>query len=104
MKALTRIAGGGSPAASPWGIDRQYAEMVDAYRHAGVTTRMLEADPHLPYQIYARASSVMTPWGATITPPAAPAGSRVIAPDMSMITPAGGGVQCICQPLRRDPA
>lgn len=46
---------------------RQYREMVDAYTHAGVTTHVLEADPALPYQIYARDSSVMTPWGAIIT-------------------------------------
>jgi N-dimethylarginine dimethylaminohydrolase len=46
---------------------RQYREMVDAYRHAGVTTHVLQADPHLPYQLYARDSSVMTPWGAIIT-------------------------------------
>jgi N-dimethylarginine dimethylaminohydrolase len=45
----------------------QYQEMVDAYRQAGVTTHVLEPDPELPYQIYARDSSVMTPWGAVIT-------------------------------------
>ncbi len=30
-------------------------------------------------------------------------GLEVLGPDLSMITPAGGGVHCICQPLRRDP-
>jgi N-dimethylarginine dimethylaminohydrolase len=30
-------------------------------------------------------------------------GLEVLDPDLSMITPAGGGVHCICQPLRRDP-
>lgn len=45
----------------------QYREMLDAYHHAGVTTHILEADAALPYQIYARDSSVMTPWGPIIT-------------------------------------
>ena len=45
---------------------RQYDEMVDAYGQAGVTVHFLEADPKLPYQLFARDSSVMTPWGAVI--------------------------------------
>jgi N,N dimethylarginine dimethylhydrolase, eukaryotic len=35
---------------------KQHAEMVDAYRTAGVDVHMLEADPHLPYQVFARDS------------------------------------------------
>ena len=46
---------------------RQHAEMVDAYRSAGVTVHLLEGDPELPYQVFARDSSVMTPFGAVIT-------------------------------------
>jgi len=46
---------------------KQHAEMVDAYRSAGVDVHMLETDPHLPYQVFARDSSVMTPYGAMIT-------------------------------------
>ena len=45
---------------------RQYNEMLDAYRSAGVAVHFLAADEHLPYQIFARDSSVMTPWGALI--------------------------------------
>ncbi len=45
---------------------RQYEEMVDAFRQAGVKVHVLPADPELPYQIFARDSSVMTPWGAVI--------------------------------------
>src|SRR6202049_3689234 len=45
---------------------RQYDEMVDVYRQAGVKAHFLSADPALPYQIFARDSSVMTPWGAVI--------------------------------------
>ncbi len=46
---------------------RQHAEMVDAYRSAGVKVHFHEADPALPYQVFARDSSVMTPFGAVIT-------------------------------------
>lgn len=49
------------------GARAQYQEMLDAYRQAGVTCHTLEPDPRLPYQLYARDSSVMTPWGAVIT-------------------------------------
>ena len=45
---------------------RQYQEMVDVFRQAGVKVHVLPADPALPYQIFARDSSVMTPWGAVI--------------------------------------
>lgn len=46
---------------------RQHAEMVSAYEAAGVKVHLHESDPHLPYQVYARDSSVMTPFGAIIT-------------------------------------
>jgi N-dimethylarginine dimethylaminohydrolase len=46
---------------------RQHDEMVDAYREAGVEVHYLEPDPALPYQVYARDSSFMTPWGAVVT-------------------------------------
>lgn len=45
---------------------RQYREMLDAYRQAQVLVHILPATPGLPYQIFARDSSVMTPWGAVI--------------------------------------
>jgi len=44
----------------------QYAQMVHAYEQAGVRVHTLPAETGLPYQIYARDSSVMTPWGAII--------------------------------------
>jgi N-dimethylarginine dimethylaminohydrolase len=46
---------------------KQHAEMVDAYRSAGVTLHFHEPDPNLPLQVFARDSSVMTPYGAFIT-------------------------------------
>ncbi len=45
---------------------RQYREMVDALRQAEVNVHYLPAEPELPYQIFARDSSIMTPWGAVI--------------------------------------
>ena len=45
----------------------QYSEMVSAYSSAGVAVHLLESDPELPYQVFARDSSIMTPYGAVIT-------------------------------------
>jgi N-dimethylarginine dimethylaminohydrolase len=44
----------------------QYNEMLDAYTQAGITVHLLPPAADLPYQIFARDSSVMTPWGAII--------------------------------------
>jgi N-dimethylarginine dimethylaminohydrolase len=44
----------------------QYGEMLDAYRQAGVNIHILRPSSELPYQVFARDSSVMTPWGAVI--------------------------------------
>ena len=46
---------------------RQHAEMVSAYDAAGVRCHFLKPDPALPYQVFARDSSVMTPAGGVIT-------------------------------------
>lgn len=46
---------------------KQHREMVQAYEDAGVSVHYLDTDPALPYQVYARDSSVMTPWGAMVT-------------------------------------
>ena len=45
----------------------QHAEMVSAYEAAGVDCHFLDPDPALPYQVFVRDSSVMTPWGAVVT-------------------------------------
>jgi N-dimethylarginine dimethylaminohydrolase len=45
----------------------QHRELVAAYRSAGVEVHFLEPDPALPYQVFARDSSVMTPSGAVVT-------------------------------------
>jgi N-dimethylarginine dimethylaminohydrolase len=44
----------------------QHAEMLAAYQEAGVTVHVLPPAPELPYQIFARDSSIMTPWGAVV--------------------------------------
>jgi N-dimethylarginine dimethylaminohydrolase len=48
---------------------RQHAEMVSVYEEAGVRTHFLEPDPALPYQVFARDSSIGTPSGAIVTQP-----------------------------------
>ena len=45
----------------------QHAELVSAYKHFGVNIHMHVPEPELPMQVYARDSSVMTPYGAIIT-------------------------------------
>jgi hypothetical protein len=45
---------------------RQHREMVDAYEDAGVNCHYLPLDMHNPYQVSARDSSFMTPYGAVI--------------------------------------
>jgi N-dimethylarginine dimethylaminohydrolase len=45
---------------------RQHREMVDAYVDAGVTCHFLPIDEQMAYQVYARDSSFMTPYGAVV--------------------------------------
>lgn len=45
----------------------QHAELVAAYENFGVKVHMYPAEPELTMQVYARDSSVMTPYGAIIT-------------------------------------
>jgi N-dimethylarginine dimethylaminohydrolase len=45
----------------------QHAELVSIYEQAGVRCHFLEPDPALPYQVFARDSSVMTPTGSVVT-------------------------------------
>ena len=46
---------------------KQYNEIVSAYESAGVKVHTLPEQEGLPYQLFARDSSFMTPWGAVIT-------------------------------------
>ena len=46
---------------------RQHAEMVSVYEQAGVRVHLLEPDPALPYQVFARDSSINVPDGAIVT-------------------------------------
>ena len=45
----------------------QHRELVSVYESAGVNVHRLEADPALPYQVFARDSSVNTPEGPVVT-------------------------------------
>jgi N-dimethylarginine dimethylaminohydrolase len=46
---------------------RQHAEMVSVYEQAGVNVHLLEPDPSLPYQVFARDSSINVPAGPIVT-------------------------------------
>ena len=46
---------------------KQHGEMVQAYQDAGVTVHFLDTEEALPYQVFARDSSFMTPYGAVVT-------------------------------------
>jgi N-dimethylarginine dimethylaminohydrolase len=45
----------------------QHAELVSIFEGAGVRCHYLEPDPALPYQVFARDSSAMTPRGSVVT-------------------------------------
>jgi N-dimethylarginine dimethylaminohydrolase len=47
----------------------QHAEMVSVYEEAGVRVHYLSPDPALPYQVFARDSSINTPTGPIVTQP-----------------------------------
>ncbi len=47
-------------------VESQFDELVDALRMAGARCHFLETDANLPYQIYTRDSSQMTPWGVAM--------------------------------------
>ena len=54
----------------PAAASAQHAEMVSVYESAGVDVHYLEPDPNLPYQVFARDSSTMTPNGSVVLAPA----------------------------------
>ena len=51
----------------PGAAAAQHGELVAAYEAAGVRCHFLEPDPALPYQVFARDSSINTPWGPVVT-------------------------------------
>jgi N-dimethylarginine dimethylaminohydrolase len=52
---------------SPEAARRQHAEMVSIYEEAGVKVHFLEPDPALPYQVFARDSSINVSDGPIVT-------------------------------------
>jgi len=48
-------------------ILKQHADMCAVYVAAGAKVHSLEPEAYFPYQVYARDSSVMTPWGPIVT-------------------------------------
>ena len=65
--AISRAALESGRRFDPAAAASQHAELVSAYGDAGVRCHWLESDPALPYQVFARDSSVMTPWGPVVT-------------------------------------
>lgn len=59
------LAAGRQPDAQ--GLQSQFRQLVDCLEGAGVTCHFLETEPQLPYQIYTRDSSQVTPWGPMVT-------------------------------------
>lgn len=65
--AISRATLEGGRRFDPEAARRQHAELVSAYEAADVRCHFLEPDPALPYQVFARDSSAITPWGALVT-------------------------------------
>jgi N-dimethylarginine dimethylaminohydrolase len=56
----------------PARLQAQYRELEAALTQAGVALHDLTPEPHLPYQVYTRDSSQITPWGPVLTQLAMP--------------------------------
>jgi N-dimethylarginine dimethylaminohydrolase len=63
--ARASLATGARP--DPQAVRREWRELEDALDGAGVRRHHLRPEPHLGYQVYARDSSQMTPWGPVVT-------------------------------------
>jgi N-dimethylarginine dimethylaminohydrolase len=68
--AISRATLASGRAFDPEAARTQHAELVSVYEQAGVRVHFLEPDPALPYQVFTRDSSAMTPGGAIVTQPA----------------------------------
>ena len=82
---------------------RQHAEMVDIYEAEGVRVHRLEPDPALPYQVFARDSSVMTPGGA-VSPSSTSRGAAASMPRRSGSTRAARSRYAAWSPRARSRA
>jgi len=87
--AITRATLESGRVFDPEAAAAQHAELVSAYESAGVAAHFLEPDPALPYQVFARDSSVMTPWGAFVASPKQPWRRGEYAPAMRFYERAG---------------
>ncbi|WP_181704686.1 dimethylarginine dimethylaminohydrolase family protein [Chthonobacter rhizosphaerae] len=61
----TLASGGGMPDVQA--LQSQFRELTDCLESAGVTCHYLTPEPQLPYQIYTRDSSQVTPFGPVLT-------------------------------------
>ncbi len=65
--AISRATLDSGAAYDPAAARSQHAELVSAYEDAGVRCHFVEPDPALPYQVFTRDSSTMTPRGSVVT-------------------------------------
>lgn len=89
----TRHEEGGTPAPEGWGIDSEYGVLRDVLLGLGCNVVALGNDRVLSVAQSEDLNARLRALGFT-----------VYGPDMSMFLQAGGGVHCMCQPLRREPA
>lgn len=71
-------------------VQSQFRQLEDALDQAGVNRHYVEAEPHLPYQVYTRDSSQTTPWGPVLTQLALPARRGELASILRFHGPADG--------------
>ena len=70
----------------------QHKDLVAAYESFGVTIHRHAPEPDLPMQVYARDSSVMTPYGAVITAMAHIQGPLHLVTMLAILGGVGGSV------------
>jgi arginine deiminase len=68
----------------------QYRELEAALTEAGAALHYLNPEPHLPYQVYTRDSSQITPWGPVLTQLAMPQRRGEYAALLDFHKPYGG--------------
>jgi N-dimethylarginine dimethylaminohydrolase len=86
---ISRATLAGGHRFEPEAARAQHAELVSIYERSGVRVHFLDPDPHLPYQVFARDSSAMTPEGAIVAQPAQPWRRGEYAPVISFYEEAG---------------
>jgi N-dimethylarginine dimethylaminohydrolase len=80
INAVARASIASGDRADAQAVRREWREFEEALDQAGVRRHHLRPEPHLGYQVYARDSSQMTPWGVLVTQMAMPVRRGEYAP------------------------